>query len=324
MNPALAVVAITRNQAFNVERLIDSVLAGARGFSTEIVVVDSASTDDTARIAASRPVTVLRIRGDEFLSPAAGRVVGLRHTTAEHVLFLDGDMVLVPGWLEQAIALLGGEPSIAVVGGEIVDVDRRGLDDLPAAAPAGWHDVRHTGGAALHRRAVLDAVGPFNPYLRSDEEPELCIRIRQAGHRVVVIECPAVLHLGDPPDAMGTILARRRRGLYLGAGQAIRHNLGTPVLARYLRERGFGIVPGLGLAMGALAAASRRTGVLALWSLVVAGTISGDLVRRGSPQATARSLLLRLCILEGTVRGVLAPVRDPRAYAPHCDVIRAG
>src|SRR5205814_10040498 len=41
------------------------------------------------------------------------------------------------------------------------------------------------GGAALYRRSVLEHVGTFNPYLFSDEEPELYIRIRHAGYQVL-------------------------------------------------------------------------------------------------------------------------------------------
>ena len=317
---ALSVVLITRDQAFNVVRLIDSVLAEAP--DAEVVVVDSASVDGTPEAAATRPVRVLRLHPGQVLSAAAGRLVGHRHAHGERVLFLDGDMVLAPGWLAQAEAVLEAEPDIAVVGGEIVDVARDHAGAAPEHAPAGWREVRHTGGAALIRRGVLDAVGSFNPYLRSDEEPELCIRIRHAGHRVVMLERPAVLHLSDPPDALATVLARRRRGLYLGAGQAIRHNLGHPALPRYLRERGFGLLPGAGLLAGLLAALTRRGTLVALWSLAVAGTISGDLYRRGSPRATLHSLLLRLCIVEGTVRGFLGPAPDPRGYSPRLDVIR--
>jgi len=42
----------------------------------------------------------------------------------------------------------------------------------------------------MYRRAVLEEVGTFNPYLNSDEEPELGLRIRHAGYRILELDHP--------------------------------------------------------------------------------------------------------------------------------------
>src|SRR5215469_3560219 len=57
----LSVVLITKNQAWNIARLIESVLdATSSVLSKEIILVDSASTDQTVEIAGRYPVTILR------------------------------------------------------------------------------------------------------------------------------------------------------------------------------------------------------------------------------------------------------------------------
>ena len=94
-------VVITRNQAWNVDRLLGSVLREPS--IREVVLVDSASTDKTIESALRFPVRVIQLRPDQRLSAAAGRHVGLMHTTGAQVLFLDGDTELHPGWLERAI-----------------------------------------------------------------------------------------------------------------------------------------------------------------------------------------------------------------------------
>jgi glycosyltransferase involved in cell wall biosynthesis len=329
--PRLAVVLITRNQAWNVDRLLASVARETAALpGTEVVLVDSASTDATTELAARHPIEVLRLRCDQPLTPAAGRFVGYGRTTGDLVLFLDGDMELVRGWLAAALAALDARPDLAVVTGEIVDLPREA--PAPEASPGpvapAAHAIPYTGGVALHRRAVLDAVGQFNPYLHSDEEPELCLRIRRAGHRIERLGLPAVHHYTDPPGALATVIGRWRRRLYLGAGQAIRHNLRSGLLGSYVRERGYGLLPGVGLVAGVAAfmrsATTRSWTVFGLWTLLVSGVVAGDLARRRSPRQTAHSLLERLLILDGTVRGFLLRPLDPADYPARYDVVRPG
>lgn len=318
----LGVVVITKDQSWNVERLLRSVAAEAPG--APVVLVDSASVDQTVALAARHPIDVLRLDEGQQLTAAAGRAVGTAALPrAELVLFLDGDMELVPGWLAAAVATLDAHPGIAAVSGLIADRprDARGPGAAAPDAPGDPIDVPHTGGVALHRRAVLDAVGGFTAHLRSDEEPELCVRIRHAGHRVVRLPRPAVWHYTDPAGSLGTLVGRWRRGLYLGAGQAIRCNLGGSALVPYLRERGYGLAPGVALAAGAglllRGVATGRWAAAGAWGAVVVAVLATDLVRRRSPRATVHSLLERLFILDGTVRGFARrpPARPPTRYA---------
>jgi glycosyltransferase involved in cell wall biosynthesis len=330
--PRLAVVLITKDQEWNIARLLTSVLQETAAIaSAEVVVVDSASTDATAQVAARFPITVLRLHADQPLSAAAGRYVGYHRTTADFVLFLDGDMELCAGWLAQALSVLEASPDVAVVSGEIIDLPIAGGEDAKPALVEGVAVARtipYTPGAAIHRRAVLDEVGTFNPYLRSDEEPELCIRVRHAGHRIVELDRPVAYHYSAPPNALSTVVGRWRRGLYLGAGQAIRHNLHSGTGWRYVRERGYGIVPGIGLVAGLASAlrsvATRRWSPFGLWTLLVGGVIAADVVRRRSIGQTLHSLLERLLILDGTIRGFVTNPPDPAGYPGRHDIVRDG
>ncbi|MEY2513471.1 MAG: hypothetical protein QOJ89_829 [bacterium] len=330
--PRLAVVLITKDQAWNIARLVTSVLHETAAFAAaEVVVVDSASTDATAQIAARFPVTVLRLHADQPLTAAAGRYVGYHRTTGDFVLFLDGDMELCPGWLAQALDVLESSPDVAVISGEILDLPIAGGDDSKPALVervAVAATIPYTAGAAIHRRAVLDDVGTFNPYLRSDEEPELCIRVRHAGHRIVRLDLPLAYHYTDPPGALSTVVGRWRRGLYLGAGQAIRHNLHSGLGCSYVRERGYGIAPGVGLTAGFAAllrsVATRRWRPFGLWTILVSGVIAADVLRRRSVERTLHSLLERLLILDGTIRGFVAKPADPAGYPGRHDVVRDG
>ena len=204
--PSLSVVLLARDQAWNVDRLVGSVLAATDGLPREVVLVDSASADGTAELAERHPVGVLRIAAGygARLTPAAGRAAGVRHTTGDLVLFLDGDMELQPGWLVPALAALSADASVVAVTGEVIDLPPGApAPRPPAEAPPGARDVARAGGAALYRREALLAAGGFDPWLHAEEEPDLC-----------------------------------RRGLLLGSGQIARRSRGRE-LPGMLRDRPF-------------------------------------------------------------------------------------
>jgi GT2 family glycosyltransferase len=329
---AVDVVVITRNQAWNVSQLLRTVLDGTAGLDgSHVTLVDSASADETVALACAHEVEVIRLAADQRLTAAAGRHVGLRRGSSPFVLFLDGDMQLVPGWLEAALSVMGRHEDVAAATGVIVDVPREGSSGTRGTLAVGPHEaalteLRHGRGAALYRRELLDRVGGFNPYLYSDEEPELCLRLRSAGFRIVRVEAPIALHLVDDGGGISTILARRRRRLYLGAGQNLRYLLGRETFWPYVRERGFGLVTAAALAawIAGLALAAVLGHPLAAGAVLLAPAVLFALaaVRKRSIRAAAQSVVMRLVTLDGTIRGFLQPRLDPATHPIRFEVVR--
>lgn len=329
----LSVVVITRNQAWNIARLIESVLQHTATLQArEIVVVDSASTDATVAIASAFPIDVIRLSSEQRLTAALGRFVGYQHTSGAYVLFLDGDMELIPGWIERAIDVLEEHPDIAVVAGELHErpLSYRGSglahDDPSLNRTSEIYSTLHGGGAALYRRAALAQVGTFDPQLYSDEEPELCLRLRHAGWRVVRMKHAIAYHYSEPRQDIATLLHRRKRNLYLGTGQNIRIHLSDPLLWPYIKERGFGIIPALVLAIVlpivGSALLKRRWAWLRGMAALGAGMVAADSLRRGSLYASLYGFVQRLIMVDGTLRGMaIAPYR-PGEFVPQLEVVR--
>lgn len=327
----LSVVLISKNQEWNIARLIESVLRETAPFaSKEIVLVDSASTDRTTDIAARYPIVVLKLHPCQRLTAAAGRYVGYRHTQGDLVLFLDGDMELCEGWLRQAAQVIRSRPEVAVVCGRVIDrpleTPGSGAAPVEPALPeaANATDVLHGGGAALYRRAVLELVGTFNPYLYSDEEPELCLRIRHAGYRVLKLAYPIAFHYTAPAEDLSTFLGKRKGNLWFGYGQNMRYFFGSPLLWPYLRERGWAAAPAALLIAGLAALVAGLTGQwtwLALWAACVLLLVIGLALLKHSLKRALLILLRRLFILDGTVRGLLLKPDDPAGYPGVYDVI---
>ncbi len=331
--PVLSVVLISRNQEWNIARLVESVLDHAAAVTDcEVILVDSASTDRTVAIASQYPITVLQLAADQQLTASAGRYLGYRHSTGEYVLFLDGDMALCEGFIPRALAAFAaGDDQVAVLTGQRLDRPQ----DTPPDAPRDFDpeaysgrmaEVQHPGGAGLFRREVLDRVGSWNPFLYSDEEPELCVRIQHAGYRILQLDYPIAYHYSDPIDEISTLVARRNRNLWLGVGQSMRLHLGTSLFWPYIRERGYGCLPGIGLLAGALTLLvgifGRRWLGLGLWALALAGVAGLDALRKRSLYRTLHSFVKRFFVVDGMLRGFFRPVGQPEDYPARYTVVR--
>jgi glycosyltransferase involved in cell wall biosynthesis len=327
----LSVVLISRNQEWNIARLVQSVLDGTSCVpSREVVLVDSASTDRTVDIARGYPITVLRLKADQHLSASAGRYVGYRYTCGKLVLFLDGDMELCAGWLERALAVFQSRPDVAVVSGPWTDLPKTARSDNEVnvkrlGQKLEDEQVSMVGGAAMYRRSVLEQVGTFNPWLYSDEEPDLCLRIRLAQYRILRIGYPIANHYSDPFRLMSTAVRRQGRNLYLGYGQNMRYHLGSDLFWSYLRERGYACIPALGLAVGvasfAISAVTGRWLWFGGWCLLLFLALVAIAIRKRSLYGTLQILIRVLFIIQGTIRGFLLKPLDPATYPARFDVV---
>lgn len=319
----LAIVLISKNQAWNISRLIESVLHAAPEIvSREVVLVDSASTDETVELACKYPISVLQLDKNQRLCPSAGRYVGYNYTSSQLVLFLDGDNEIYPGWLEKAFHVLKENPDIAAITGPRVPLPLEGsdADKSPLVNPPvnTLKPALHPGGTALYRRSVLKQVGTFNPYFYSDEEPELAFRIRNAGYRIIRLEHPICYDYTDPAGELSTRAKRWKRNLYLGHGQTLRYHWRDDILWKYVKERGVGIPLILGMTIGVFSLVwGFTTGDKTLLGIVVGAfilLILGDLLRRRSIRKTVVSLFERLITADGMIRGFFLTPHPPESY----------
>ncbi|MCP4373617.1 MAG: hypothetical protein GY797_36765, partial [Deltaproteobacteria bacterium] len=106
--------------------------------------------------------------------------------------------------------------------------------------------------------------------------------------------------------------------LYLGAGQSIRYHLGSEILWAYIKERGFGLIPALGLGLGLVALLWAvffgKRFWLYIWILSVIGTFVGDAYRKQSFYQALSSFLKRIFIADGTIRGFLLKPLNVNEY----------
>ena len=192
----LSVVIIGRNEGERLSRCIESVQAMRDpGGEVEIIYVDSDSRDDSIIRARALGANVVVVK-PERPSAALGRNAGWREAKGEYVLFLDGDTVLQPNFVVDAMIEFN-DPAVAVIWGHRREIHpeqslfNRVLD-LDWIYPPGPSEF--CGGDAIMRRSVLVEVDGFDASLIAGEEPELCQRIRTKGFMIQHVDLAMTAH----------------------------------------------------------------------------------------------------------------------------------
>jgi glycosyltransferase involved in cell wall biosynthesis len=194
----VGVVAIGRNEGMRLERCLES----ARASAVRTVYVDSGSTDGSAERAEALGVEVVRLDTARPFTAARARNAGLARLLAmepgiDFVQFVDGDCELAEGWIESATKELQRYSDVAVVCGRRreqypdASVFNR-LCDLEWNTPIG--EASACGGDALMRAGVVSELHGYREDMIAGEEPELCVRIRAAGWRILRMGAEMTLH----------------------------------------------------------------------------------------------------------------------------------
>lgn len=195
----VGVVAIGRNEGVRLIACLDSLKAAG---GDPIVYVDSGSSDGSAEAATARGATVVALDMSVPFTAARARNAGLKRLReiapgAVLVQFIDGDCTLDPDWIRKAAAFLDQNPDAAVVSGrrrerhpELSLYNR--LCDIEWATPIG--EATACGGDALMQIAAVEGIGGYRDTLIAGEEPELCVRLRERGHRVWRLDAEMTLH----------------------------------------------------------------------------------------------------------------------------------
>ncbi|HBK99202.1 MAG TPA: glycosyl transferase [Microcoleaceae bacterium UBA10368] len=194
----IGLVAIGRNEG----QRLGQCLVSATNKVSRIVYVDSGSTDgslelarslgaDTVELDLSTPFTAARARNEGF-----SRLLELA-PDIEFVQFVDGDCEVVDGWIDRAYNELAAKPNVAAVCGRRRERYPEAsiynqLCDIEWDTPIG--ETKACGGDSMMRAPALQQVGGFNPALIAGEEPELCLRLRQKGWKILRLDAEMTLH----------------------------------------------------------------------------------------------------------------------------------
>lgn len=215
----VSVVILTWNSVGNIEPCLGSLRQGTL-VPNEIIVVDNGSTDQTRAVLARQFPAVRVIENTHNRGVAPARNQGLTVARGAYLLVLDDDTVVHPDALARLVSVLDTNPTVAVCGPQLLDSVSQPLD-RDQSFPTLWHKARrwrgtnlqneHSSGngvsgrlqevdyviGACHiiRRAALDEVGPYDEHIfYGPEDIDFCLRLHQAGWRVVCEPAARVIH----------------------------------------------------------------------------------------------------------------------------------
>jgi GT2 family glycosyltransferase len=252
--PDVSILLVLHNQAELTFGCLESIAATVpgSGLEVEVLVLDNASTDRTGDLLdrVEGAACVVRSAWNRHFLHGVNELAG--RAEGRHILLLNNDAQLLPGALRAAVDVLDDDPSVGAVGGRVILPD----GTLQEAGSIVWNDgtclgygrgrdpddpdfmfrrdVDYCSGAFLMTpRAVFDRLGRFDPRYAPAyyEETDYCLRLWQAGLRVVFEPAAAILHLefgSSASSAEALALQRRNHSTFRARHAAWLHNQRPP------------------------------------------------------------------------------------------------
>lgn len=185
----------------------------------ELIIVDNGSTDGTADFLRQLSGDVQIIRNEENRGFAKACNQGAKVARGRYLVFLNNNTIPQTGWLEALVREVEQDRDIAVVGSKLLygdgTIQHAGLV-FPRTGGIPYHLYQHlpgdcqavsgrrefqcvTAACMLVRRESFEEVGGFDEAYRNGfEDVDLCLRIREQGHRIVYQPRSVVIHLEEP------------------------------------------------------------------------------------------------------------------------------
>ncbi|MBN9436361.1 glycosyltransferase family A protein [Bosea sp. (in: a-proteobacteria)] len=238
---AVSIIIKTLNEEKRIAATIESALSALGEMPGEIVIADSGSSDRTVEIAQRYPVVIAQIMPPARPSCGIGPQLGFQHSRGDYLCLLDGDMLLDPGFLGDAIRFLERNPKVAGVTGHVEEMQTANLEyarRVQRHAPENRiGPLDRMNGGGLYRRSAIEQAGYLSDRnLHGYEEFDLGIRLRDAGWQLHRLDRRFVQHFGHTLNSY-KLLMRRWRNKYLhGIGELLRASLGRPYFFQLLRE----------------------------------------------------------------------------------------
>jgi glycosyltransferase involved in cell wall biosynthesis len=213
--PRASIIIATHSRPHLVLSAVES--ARASGRDVEIVVVDDASSDETASVCKNLS-GISYVRVDRNQRVAGARNVGLVASRGEYLSFLDDDDKRLPGSLDTQIKALEREPQAGLIYGQAIwgDQDGRpGNKSYPSNCPQGdvfWKLLARNFipcGSAVFRRSCLSRIGLLDDSIPGLDDWDLWVRIAEICP-ITAAETPVIIwRRSTPVSGQGTSKAAR-------------------------------------------------------------------------------------------------------------------
>jgi len=238
----VSIIIVSWNVSGLLQACLDSILKNDHNRAEqsprfEIIVVDSASTDDTPTMIRQRYPQVRLLPQTENVGFSRGNNIGMQAAAGRYLFLLNPDTEIIADALQRMIAYMDANPEVGISGPHTLNSDgttqstRRhfptfliGLLEstwLQPIAPKSMLDYYYftdgadlsatldvdwvQGSALLARREVYEQIGGMDEgYFMYSEELDWCKRAKDAGWRVVYLGGAQIIHHGGKSSEQAT------------------------------------------------------------------------------------------------------------------------
>lgn len=219
--PLVSIVIPCHNEAELTRACLSSLFETLpRSFDGEILVVDDASSDSTAKLIRAtrrRDDRVRGLRNRKNLGFLGSCNRGAQEARGEYLLFLNNDTILLPGWLPPLLRTFSDFSDAGAVGGRLLYADGRlqeagclvfsdgsaakfgyGDPDSDAALYSYVREVDYVSGALLLTpRGLFAELGGLDPRYGFGfyDDDDYCFAVRAAGRRVYYQPESVIVHV---------------------------------------------------------------------------------------------------------------------------------
>ena len=232
-NPCcVSIVIKALNEEKGIAATIESALRAIESVGGEVILADSYSTDRTVDIARSYPIRIVQLAHPNERCCGVGPQLGYQFARGDFIYLMDGDMVLLDGFLEQALSFMRQHPDIAGVGGRVLEMNLSSPEYQKRQAQ--WASLNagpseRLDGGGLYRRSAIEAAGYFSDRnLHSYEEFDLAARLRALGWGFWRLPVNATSHYGHETQPYRLLWRRWRSGYLWGIGELLRASAREP------------------------------------------------------------------------------------------------
>lgn len=165
MNPKISIITPCYNQGHFLTETVESALQSEYP-KIEIVIINDGSTDNSRQIAEdlTEKYPNVSLLNQPNTGVAAARNAGIEFASGKYILPLDGDDLISPNYIKDAVSILESQPDVKVVYCEAVKFDESGekpwkLRDFDLNAMARDNMIFVSG---IFRRADALAIGGYD------------------------------------------------------------------------------------------------------------------------------------------------------------------
>ncbi len=203
---AVSFVVPAYNEEKVLARTLTAILAEVRrsGCQAEVIVVNNASTDATAEVAAAFPEVIVVDEPEKGLVQA--RRAGFVRATGKLIANVDADTIVTEGWLARVLREFQRRPGLVALSGPYIyyDLPRRTRAAVKAfyCMGFGFYMLNRfvlrsgsmlQGGNFVVRRTALEKIGGFNPkFSFYGEDTDLARRLNRVGAVKFTFRLPAL------------------------------------------------------------------------------------------------------------------------------------